>query len=260
MLDTRYEHRDSSLGNIIPSTNALLTDTNRQMLGPTQLAWVKTQLSDTTMQWKIMGNQVMIAPLVLLGNVLNGDQWDGYPAERKRVYDYIMQQNIHDVIFVTGDIHSTWACDLPHPDSTYNPTTHSGSVATEMIGTSITSTATGLNTVQALIQTSDPYYRYIETTLRGYLLLDINKQRAQGDFIHISSDSTKSYTASDDAQWVNIDGNRFLSPAPGVLGPRTGNPPLVPFTTAINEVPGANKLTMIVCSPNPADNEVAVQY
>jgi alkaline phosphatase D len=259
MLDTRFAGRDSSFGNIFPVGDANLNNPNRNMLGPVQLAWVKNQLSDTSVQWRIMGNQVMIAPLYLFGNVLNGDQWDGYPAERKRVFDYIMQQNIHDVVFVTGDIHSSWAADLPHPDSTYNATTHSGSVATELLGTSITSTATGLNTVQALIQSSDPYYRYIETTLRGYLLFDVNKQRAQGDFIHIRNDANTSYTVSDDAQWMNLDGDRFLTQAPAPLGPRSGNPPLAQVPTGISEAP-ADKIVIFTVYPNPADKEISLQY
>jgi len=259
MLDTRYEGRDSSLGSLIPLTNAYLTNPNRQMLGPAQLSWVESQLSDTSVQWRIFGNQVMIAPLDFGGSILNGDQWDGYPAERKRVFDYIMQQNIKDVVFVTGDIHSSWASDLPHPDSTYVAATGAGSVATEFIGTSVTSTATGLSGIQTLLLSGNPHIKYLEATKRGYLLFDVNKHRAQGDFIHISQVATRNYTTSDDAQWMNVDGNRFLSPAPTSIPPRNTNPPLVATTVAINEVPAENMI-VLTCYPNPTDNEVYVQY
>jgi len=260
MLDTRYEDRDSSLGTLIPLNNAYLTDTNRNMIGPHQLAWFKSQLSDTTVKWRIIGNQVMIAPLDLAGNLLNGDQWDGYPAERKRVFDYIMKQNIHDVVFVTGDIHSSWANDLPHPDSTYNSSTGAGSVATEFIGTSITSTASGLSGVQGVIQLGNPHVKYVELTKRGYLLFDVNKQRVQGDFIHMSTIASHSYTATDDQYWMNLDGNRFLSQAPAPLGPRNINPNLVPMITGIGDVPATEKMVIVTCFPNPTENEVAVQY
>jgi alkaline phosphatase D len=263
MLDTRYEDRDSSLGTGISLTNAYLTDTNRNMIGPHQLAWFKTQLSDTTTQWKIIGNQVMIAPLDAVGTALNGDQWDGYPAERKRVFDYIMQQNIHDVVFVTGDIHSSWANDLPHPDSTYNSSTGAGSVATEFIGTSITSTATAITLPQAIIQLGNPHIKYCEFTMRGYLLFDINKQRVQGDFIHMSTTASRTYTASDDQQWVNINGNRFLGQAAGVLPPRNTNPPFAPWGSdmyaGINRV-NQDKMVIVTCFPNPSQNEVAIQF
>lgn len=264
MLDTRFEGRDSSLGAGIPTNNAYLADTNRNMIGPNQLAWVKNQLSDTTVQWRLLGNQVMMAPLATLGLILNGDQWDGYPAERKRLFDYIMQQNIKDVVVLSGDIHSSWASDLPHPDSTYNSSTGHGSVATEFIGSSVTSSATGINIPQALIQLSDPYFKYIEFTKRGYLLFDVNKQRAQGDFIHTSTRTSRVYTTSNDAQWVNLDGNRFLGQAAGPIPSRNTNPPFAPFIpdpaigVGVNNI-SADKTVLINCYPNPSFDEVAIQ-
>ncbi|NDC42507.1 MAG: alkaline phosphatase, partial [Chitinophagia bacterium] len=39
MLDTRLEGRDSSLGALIPATNAYMNDTNRTLLGASQLTW-----------------------------------------------------------------------------------------------------------------------------------------------------------------------------------------------------------------------------
>ena len=264
MLDTRLEGRDSSLGSGIPQSNALLNDTNRVMLGAAQLAWFKAQLSDTSAQWRIMGNQVMIAPLDAFGTVLNGDQWDGYPAERKKVFDYIMQNNVKDVVFVTGDIHSSWASDLPHPDSSYVSATGHGSVGTEFICTSVTSSATGINLPQAVIQLADPHIKYSEFTKRGYLILDVNKHRVQGDFIHVSTVASRSYTVSDDMQWVHMDGNRFLTSASGPLGPRNINPGFAPFVADVNtgiaeEIKPANML-LITCSPNPTQSEVALQF
>lgn len=264
MIDTRYEGRDSSLGQFIPTNNAFLSDTGRHLMGNEQLTWFKGELSGSTARWKVIGNQVMIAPLhANLGTgdqVLNGDQWDGYPAERKRVLDHIMQNNIRDVVFLTGDIHCSWGNDIPHPDSTYNQSTGRGSAATEFVCTSVTSpTFAGLGSVPlSLIQIFDKHVKYAELSKRGYLLLDVNKVRVQGDWIHMSTVTDKAYTATDDAQWMNLDGERFLRQAPGVLAPRPGNPPLTPFVTGIGEV--ANNILVLGMYPNPAENEVAIQY
>lgn len=264
MLDTRFEARDSSLGSFISTTNAYMADTNRQMLGHTQLNWLKNQLIDTTAQWRVIGNQVMIAPLTLnllfTTQILNGDQWDGYPAERKRVYDYIAhnQNKINDVVFITGDIHSSWANDLPHPDSTYVSSTGRGSIATEFVGTSITSSA-NVPATQAAIMAADPWFKYVNFSMRGYLLFDVNKTRFQGDFIHVSDISGTTYTSTDDAQWVNLDGLRHLTVAPGPLGPRMGNPPLV-SNPAVGINKYENSFVMLTCYPNPTTNGVTVQY
>jgi alkaline phosphatase D len=264
MIDTRYEGRDTSLGSFISVNNSLLTDTSRHLLGNDQLTWFKSQLSTSAAKWKVIGNQVMVAPLVAnlgTGNqVLNGDQWDGYPAERKRVLDFIMQNQLKNIVFITGDIHCSWGNDIPHPDSTYDKNTGRGSVATEFVATSVTSpTFTGLNNVPlALVQLFDPHVKYAELSLRGYLLLDVNKQRIQGDWIHMSTVTSRVHTSPDDAQWMNLDNERFLRQAPSVLGARPGNPPLVQFVTGIGEV--STGMVIIGCYPNPAENEIAIQY
>ncbi len=261
MLDTRYEGRDSSLGTGISSTNSTVMDTNRSMMGAFQLQWFKNQLTGSTAKWKIIGNQVMIAPLTAFGLVLNGDQWDGYPVERKKIFDHIMQNNVQDVVFLTGDIHSSWGNDLPHPDSTYNASTGHGSVATEFVCTSITSPAlTALNGIPSSLVTSiNPYMKYVEYTKHGYLLLDVNKQRVQGDWIYMSTLTSKNYTPSDAAHWMNLDTERFLRIAPSALGSRPGMPNLLPYITGVKDVK-KDDLVMISIYPNPSADEVAIQY
>ncbi len=263
MLDTRLEARDSSLGSNISTTNSYMTNVNRNMLGPVQLNWLKNQLSDTTVQWRIVGGQVMIAPLtlnlLLTTNIINGDQWDGYPAERKRVEDYIAQNNIKDVVFLSGDIHCSWANDLPHPDSTYNSSTGAGSIGTEFIGSSITSSS-NIPAGQSVIQAADPWVKYLEFTKRGYLLFDVNKTRAQGDYMHLSTISSKTYTTSNDAQWINLDGERHLRQAPFMLLNNPGNPPLVSSTTGINEDEKPDNFVVFSCYPNPVTNNLNILY
>ncbi len=264
MLDTRLEGRDSSLAALISSTNAYMNDTGRHMLGTTQLNWFKANLSDTSARWKIVGSQIMVSALVLnvFGSVqvLNGDQWDGYPAERKRVFDHISRNDIRDVVFLSGDIHSSWASDLVSSDSTYVASTGAGSVATEFIGSAVTSPSF-LPVTPSAITSADPYFKYIEATKRGYLLFDINKTRVQGDFIHASTVASRTYSMTDDAQWVNVHNERHLRTGAGVLGSTNGhNPPLVSPFPIVSAVPDVNNVVMFACYPNPATNEINVQF
>ncbi len=264
MLDTRYEGRDSTLGTFIPDTVSYVTDTNRQLLGRDQLTWFKGELSASTAKWRIIGNQVMIAPLTTSANpklIVNGDQWDGYPAERRRVLDHIMQNGINNVVFVTGDIHTSWGNDIPHPDSTYVLATGHGSVATEFVTTSITSPSNGLDIIPiGNLQGYNPHMKYVELTKRGYVLLDVNKQRIQGDWLHLNTVTNHNFTVTDDGYWMNMDGERFLRRATSPLGPRPGNPPLMPYTIVTGVKNVANDMIVIGCYPNPAENEVAIQY
>jgi alkaline phosphatase D len=66
----------------------------------------------------------------------NYDQWDGYTADRRELLTHLHDRRVQDTVFLTGDIHSTWACDVPVDAGTYPA---SPSVATELVCTSVTS-------------------------------------------------------------------------------------------------------------------------
>ncbi|MDB5284136.1 MAG: hypothetical protein JWO06_3211, partial [Bacteroidota bacterium] len=132
MLDTRLYDRDEQ---DLSATN----DSTRHMMGPVERAWFYQQLDDTATRWKIIGNQVMFAPLNVLGQPVNADQWDGYNYERGLIENHILQHPVKDVVILTGDIHSTWCNDVPGPN--YNSNTGAGSVCVEFVGTSVTSPA-----------------------------------------------------------------------------------------------------------------------
>jgi alkaline phosphatase D len=254
MLDTRLEGRDQQIN--VFSTG--INDPNRSLLGSTQLQWFKNQLSNSTSQWKLIGNQVMIAPLKVSGLIVNDDQWDDYPAERKRVLDYIMQQNIDNVVFITGDLHSSWSSDVPHPDSSYQSSTGKGSAATEFVCTSITSISTTFNTPISLIKSFNPHIKYAKYSKRGYLIMDVNKARVQGDHIEVSTSLNTNYTSTLGSSWINRDGNRFLEENNLPLAPRPNFPPLYPLLTKAKNNPKQDVL--ITCFPNPFAEEINIQY
>ncbi|HEY0261506.1 MAG TPA: alkaline phosphatase D family protein, partial [Chitinophagales bacterium] len=68
MLDTRYEGRDKQVpGYLVNVKDSTLNDTTRTIMGATQRAWFLDQLNTSSATWKIIGNQVMIAPLIVFG-------------------------------------------------------------------------------------------------------------------------------------------------------------------------------------------------
>jgi len=178
------------------------------------------------------------------------------------VFDYISVNRIKDVVFLSGDIHSSWASDLPASDSTYVPATGAGSVATEFIGASVT-TSSFIPATPAVVIAANPQLKYVELTRHGFLLLDVNNTRTQGDYIHVSNTNTRTYTTTDDAQWVNLDNERHLRAGSAPLNPASGhNPPLVsPFPSTVG-VPmvANNELVVLACYPNPTHNELTLQY
>ncbi len=69
----------------------------------------------------------------------NLDMWDGYPAERQAMLAQLADVGTPNPIVLTGDIHSNWVADL-HTD--FDDLT-SPIVATELVGTSISSSGDG---------------------------------------------------------------------------------------------------------------------
>lgn len=256
MVETRTEGREIQAG----TTGATVTDTNRTMMGHDQLEWYKTQLSTSTAKWKLIGNQVMFAPLKVFGAALNQDQWDGYPAERNKIIRHIASNHIDNVAILTGDIHTSWANDVPNPDSTYVSATGKGSSLVEFVCTSVTSGSFITFPVSgSIISGLIPHVKYAELSKRGYLLFDVTDQKVQGDWVYMSTVVSRNYTSSTAASWCDLDGANHLTQCGSALTPRGTNPAVAPVITDVKNIANDN-MVMISCFPNPTQNEVRIQY
>ncbi len=173
MLDTRLEGREVQLNANDPTFN----DTTRTILGQAQFNWLKNELSTTSQPWKIIGNQVMIGAVELLGNPINTDSWDGYPAERGKLFNHLSSNSINNTVVLTGDIHTSWALDLRNGNTP---------VGVEMVTPSVTSPGSPIN-LSALITVQNPHIKYVELTKKGFLLVDINPMQVQGDWYHVNT-------------------------------------------------------------------------
>lgn len=71
------------------------------------------------------------------GGVVLSDQWVGYTADRNRLLRALRDNHVRDTVFLTGDIHSSWACDVPLDAALYPWL--SPSLAAEFVCTSVTS-------------------------------------------------------------------------------------------------------------------------
>ena len=114
-------------------------DAPRDFLGAAQMSWVKSALSKSKANWKIMANELTIMPTKVLGDsFFTFDGWQGYPREREELLAHIDTKGIKDVVFVTGDIHTFIAGDVQRGfDATGKP------VALEFVGGSVTSQGLG---------------------------------------------------------------------------------------------------------------------
>lgn len=225
MIDSRLYDRDEQ-------SLADRNSASRKLLGTLQKNWLKTQLNDTISRYKIWCNQVMFAPLEVLGIPVNADQWDGYNVDRQEIEDHIINNHIKNVVILTGDIHTSWANDVPGPG--YVSSTGANSVCVEFVTTSVTSSNFNLPVSETVIRTLNPHMKYAKLTGHGYSILDINKTKVQTDYIYTNPVETPTYTATWDKSFYKNNNENFLrnttTPLSGHLITAV-NPPVLPDQT-----------------------------
>jgi alkaline phosphatase D len=260
MLDTRLHGRDLQAG----TTGATVTSNSRQLLGTDQFTWLGNRLDSSSAQWKIITQQIMIAPLKVFGQAVNGDQWDGYPAERNRVFNHILNHNIKNVVAITGDIHSSWANDLP--TASYNGTTGSGSAGVEFVGPSVTSPGLSIPLGAAAIQASNSHIKYADLSQHGFMILDINTTRTQCDWYYINTidQSSSAYTHAKSMYVNHLE--RFLRTTNSASMPRGsvfGNlapicPRIINISTNLSNI--SSPIRLLNVFPNPAQKELVISF
>jgi alkaline phosphatase D len=208
MLDLRsYRSQQVGIG------NGGVDDPNRTITGAEQMTWLENGLVTSGAQWKLVGNSVMVAPFQLpplspdlLGALaellglpsegisINPDQWDGYAADRRRLLATLANNGVRDTVFLTGDIHSSWASDVPRDAGLYPL---SPSVATEFVCTSVTSDNIDdiLNVpprsvsvaLETAIRALNRHIKYVELDSHGASVLEVTSAGAQMDWYYLAN-------------------------------------------------------------------------
>jgi alkaline phosphatase D len=230
MLDTRLIGRDLQTPREDAATIAL---PGRHLLGAEQEGWLAEQIVTSVRgkaSWNLLGQQVMFAPQTGVGErPSNPDSWDGYRAARSRVFDMIERAKAGNVAVLTGDVHSSWAYDLPRdPFAGYDPTTGRGSLGVEFAGTSVTSPSNlgaGPDGEKQLAATraTRPHLHYVDGRYRGYFIVDLTRERLQADFYAVSTVLDRTTSERFEKGFVTETGRNHLTaaatPAPSGLAP-----------------------------------------
>ncbi|MEJ7636030.1 alkaline phosphatase D family protein [Aeromicrobium sp.] len=178
-----------------------IDDPARTITGEHQLAWLTGTLVTSPCRWKLVGNPVMVAPVRMppkpivgdfaLSQVIsltplkssapNTDEWDGYTSDRKRLLERLEAEGTSDVVFLSGDVHSAWASEVPGPRGV--------PLATEFVCNSMTSNnvddfigapaRTVSLTLEAAIQEENPHVRFVNLDDHGYSVLHVTPAAVQ---------------------------------------------------------------------------------
>lgn len=223
MLDTRLWGRDRPAAG--SQEKDVINDPNRTILGFDQEAWLDQQLRASTGHWRIIGQQVVFGHLKSFGasnsegggNIFNPDQWDGYAASRQRIFDLIRAESLRNVVVLSGDIHSSGAAELnddPNNPDAYDPDTGAGSLAIELVTPGVTSPSfgPGANTsILPVILGANPHIKYADIENRGYLIVDITRERVRAAWHHFAVvESADAEELAPRPVFVALDGTNHL--------------------------------------------------
>ncbi|MEN7548396.1 alkaline phosphatase D family protein [Rapidithrix thailandica] len=196
LLDTRAEGRSKQVKNM---QDPAYLDSTRTMLGQEQYNWFTNTLTASEAQWKIVGNQVILAGVNVAfqkpENPKYMDMWDGYPFEKTKLIDFLGEQQ--NVLFVTGDFHSSLAMEVtqdPLNTQAYDPKTGKGAVAAEFVVQSISAPNYDFymsrDTVKVIEEKHrdpayNPHMKHANLSDHGYVILDIQPEEVTAEWWYV---------------------------------------------------------------------------
>ncbi|MEU9003508.1 alkaline phosphatase D family protein [Streptomyces sp. NPDC048551] len=214
-------------------------DPERSITGRAQLDWIKAGLAASNATWQLVGTSVMISPIAfgalpahllapltkLLGLpeggvAVNVDQWDGYTDDRKELLGHLKDRNIKNTVFLTGDIHMSFANELPVEKATYPA---SGTAATEFVVTSVTSDNlddtlhvlpdTLSLVAESAIKTANWHVKWLDMDAHGYGVLDVTAARSQMDYYVVSDKRRQDATSAWQRSYRTLSGTQKVERA-----------------------------------------------
>lgn len=210
-----------------------LRDPSREMLGEVQSDFIVDTLKaskESGTAWRVMANQVIMGRLLttdmtpyidedamkvietdwpgVRDNIalskynlpVYPDSWDGYPVARENFYQRLIQEDIKDIVVLTGDAHEFWLNDL---------TAETGEkVGVECVTTSVSSKTltaylgSATEDYSLLLTQSNPDARYYNALHNGYIDFALTRSKATVRMMGVSTVKSQDYTASEIAQFT----------------------------------------------------------
>ncbi|MCT2063051.1 alkaline phosphatase D family protein [Dietzia cinnamea] len=235
MLDLR-SYRSEDPGRF----NGRATDQTGTMTGAEQFDWLARGLASSTARWNVIGNSVMVTPVLIPpldarttgaltellgipreGITYNSDQWDGYAGERRRLFEVIRATGNRNHVFLTGDIHTSWANEVPLDAADYPG---AGTGAVEFVTPSITSNnindMVGLPEGNPLSQAAqgaltgvNRHVRWADLDRHGFTVVEFTSGYAHADFWALVAREDPASGAYPLASWRSPHGSDRLEPA-----------------------------------------------
>jgi len=183
VLDTRQYRDNQADGDGKKPPTPETRDSDRTLLGEEQERWLLDGLASSGGRWNVLAQQVFFARSDKPGTfgvpLRDMDAWDGYDGSRDRIVDFMARRSVENPVVLTGNVHANWAneilADFDDPDSP--------AIATEFVGTSITSIGDGADVQPDTAKTlADNSYIKFFNDRRGYVRCRLTPDSWQTDY------------------------------------------------------------------------------
>ncbi|WP_239540778.1 alkaline phosphatase D family protein [Spongiivirga citrea] len=244
LLDTRLEGRQQQIFDV---NSKKLASADRTILGTDQKAWLKNELQSSTAKWKIVGSQVLFSKFNIgwAANQLNTnadalesaflDHWDGYPAERNELIDFLADNNINNTVLLSGDMHASLGLEVKHEAQQKN-------IGVEFAVPSISSanfnelegnaTANYLDANLAS-NNENPELKFSDVQQHGYMILNVKSNSVQADWLYTDITEKPDYrkkniTETHGESWYTSFNDNTLKKAASASNTKPNQPALAP--------------------------------
>ena len=215
VLDTRQYRTDQPNNDKRSPLNDAALDRNNSLLGTPQRNWLYQSLLRSQGTWNILAQQVMMGMVGFSARnetepVYSMDQWPSAAAERMQLMRFLSERRVPNPVVLTGDIHSHWANELRVDDRKPEDPI----VATELVGTSLSSGGNGPQTVAGLddLLAANPCVRY-HSRQRGYIRCTVTPSSWVSDYMITSDVVQPGGSTAVDISWAIENGNPQLQRA-----------------------------------------------
>jgi alkaline phosphatase D len=169
------------------------------LLDAEQWHLIETAADTTDAPWFVVANQVQVGPMTLAyrpalqsppwRRVVNPDQWDGYEADRERLYDLLewaSHRGADRAVVLSGDLHSGWSRTLLRDDA---PVAHeftcpsiSGTTYAEAVRDA-THLPVAASVTERWLRRLNPGIDHLDLARHGYLVCDVTPSRFVTTFV-----------------------------------------------------------------------------
>ncbi|MEZ5168214.1 MAG: alkaline phosphatase D family protein [Acidimicrobiales bacterium] len=205
VLDTRQYRTNQacSPSDIGPRCDGAEAD-DYTVLGAEQEAWLSTRFDEADARYTVLLQQIVMQQWRFLpGDTLwNLDQWDGYPAARRRLLGDLQRSQARNPIVLTGDVHSSWVgslvSDFDDPDAAV--------IGTEFVGTSVSSEGDLIKEVIPVVTPQSPHIAWAQAEHRGWTRHDVTPQEWRAEFREVADALVEGSPVEVSTTWVVPDG------------------------------------------------------